>query len=170
MNGRLGAVLLGMLVAAACDHTALDPWDHIDYRTPPLNWGPASTPIFPSDNVAGDIVGAWFLCRDAACTSIDNDGLLLRGDGTWAEIVAAGSTLETDEPYCEETSPLRSGTYSWDGTVLRMTSQDAATSWVMAVNGDHASIEIDESTSLQLIKVNARSSGPCQDYYPTPMP
>jgi hypothetical protein len=170
MNGRLGAVLLGLLVVAGCDHNNLSPWDHFDYPTPPLNWGPASTPIFPSDSVAGDIVGAWFLCRDAACTSIDNDGLLLRGDGTWAEIEASGSSLETGETYCEETSPIRSGTYSWDGTLLRMTSQGSTTSWVMTINGDHASIEIDLTTSLPLVKVTAASSGPCLDDYPTPMP
>ena len=169
MTGRWGALLIGLLVATGCDDSSSSPW-RTEPSVPSPNWLPASAPIFPSDSVAGDIVGAWFLCRDAACTSIDNDGLLFRGDGTWAEIVASGTTLETGEPYCEETSPLRSGTYSWDGTVLRMTSQEATTSWVMAVNGDYASIEIDETTVLPLVKVAATSSGPCQDYDSGPIP
>ena len=158
---RHGALLLGLLVAAGCGGSDPYPWRTSTIPSP--SWVPASAPLFPSEGVAGDIVGAWFLCRDSACTSIDNDGLLLRGDGTWAEVLAAGSTLETGEPYCEETSSQRSGSYTWDGAVLRMTSEGGTTSWVMKVNGDYASIEIDEATSLPLVKVNTASSGPCPD-------
>lgn len=163
MTGRWGVVLFGVLLTAGCDHSNPDPWRPV--TTPPLDWVPASTPIFPTDSVAGDIVGAWFLCRDLSCSSIDNDGLLFRSIGTWAEVVAPGTTLDSGEAYCEQTSPMHGGTYSWDGTLLSMRSQGETTSWAFTIDGDRGRIQVDESTSIEVIRVNALSSGACQSDY-----
>jgi hypothetical protein len=156
---------LALAAPFACDSPDPTPWQTVGYPTPPLNWGPASTPQFPADRVAGDIVGVWFLCRDQSCSSIDSDGLLFRADGTWAETIAPGTTMDDGEAYCEQTSPVHSGTYSWDGTVLRMTSQGQTMSWVLTIEGDRGRIQLDETASLDVVRVNARSSGACEDDY-----
>jgi hypothetical protein len=149
-----------LLLAWGCDG-APTPYPR-PFADPPLGWGPAAAPIFPSDAVAGGIVGAWLMCADMGCTKLDSSGILFRTDGTWADIEAAGAL------YCEQTIANHRGTYTWDGVVLTMHTQAGGTmSWEVVINGTIAWIS-EEDVSIPMVIVAAQSQGPCEDQTPFP--
>jgi hypothetical protein len=156
---RWRCVGLGLLVVAVCgcDGTTT-PYSTQLFSDPPMGWGPAASPIFPSDTVAGGIVGAWLMCNNANCTSVDNDGILFRSDGTWVNIAAEDSTT-----YCEETISGHSGTYTWDGVILTMNGQ----SWAVMISGTIAWI-VEDEVSIPMIMFAAHSAGPCTEQIPQP--
>ena len=66
------------------------------------------------DGLAGD----WFPCEDAACSTLDDDGVRFTEDGRWYLLDAPGGSLDAGESYRVAGGP---GTYDFDGSTLTLT-------------------------------------------------
>jgi hypothetical protein len=94
---------------------------------------------FSSGGAEGpSLVGDWFVCMDADCAEIDDDGVRFNADGTWVEI-DSNEQLVGDEPVCAEvrTGP---GLYTFDGDSLCITSDGAETTRAVELRGDRLTL------------------------------
>jgi hypothetical protein len=155
-----------LMLAASCGESSGRSADGgLGVAIPPLNWGPASTPVLPSD-----IVGPWFVCKDPACSGTSNTGFLLQDDGTWVGISAPGSSWDPGERFCEKTGTQYRGTYDWDGlSIVMHLPAGIAVSGVAFLDQARAVLSY-EDEMVVLRRVDALSSGPCTEGTPAPLP
>jgi len=72
-----------------------------------------------STDGGGRLVGDWFICEDASCTEMDDDGLRFFADGRWAGLDADGP-VEGDIAMCVEIEFDRGGQYEVSNATLRV--------------------------------------------------
>jgi hypothetical protein len=152
--------------------------DGLSSPYPSMAWGPASNSLFkPSSSEAYGVLGDWFPCKDLACTALADDGYRFTQQGRWHALEAPGSSLEAEESYCVEQSGKQSGSYTLSGSTvtLRPDVGNGVQTATFAMQGTDAA-NVSFSIMGEVIKVPMRrinpprSSGPCQDDQPVPVP
>jgi hypothetical protein len=66
---------------------------------------------------SGPLEGDWFQCEDAACTTLDDNGVRFTANGRWGALEAPGGDYEPGEAY-ELDNPR--GTYTLEGNTLTL--------------------------------------------------
>jgi len=170
---RTEKLLVGIIVlaAAGCGDGLGGPY-------PEMTWGPASNSLFkPSSSGAYGVVGDWFPCKDAACTTLDDGGLRFTQEGRWHALEAPGSRLEATESYCVEQSKNKSGSYTLSGSTLTLWSElskgvQKLTFNMQGVDAAMVTFVIEGQTvTAPMRRINPpRSSGSCKDDQPIPIP